>query len=309
MTLDDARFLLVFLDGVGLGDPAEHNPLSMAESMPFMRQFLGQLLLKDAALEKENLLLQPIDATLGVEGLPQSATGQTSIYTGQNAPAFLGRHQSGFANGSLRSLIDEYGLFRRAIALGHTATLANAYSPEYFYAIANRKRRYSVCTLLNMTAGLPFRMQYEYERGEALFWDIIGDIPRAKKALTLADRNCQQLLSPQAAGKRLAELSGRYGVTLFESYLSDFAGHAQDKVQAVECLQRIDAFLESAIAHLPANVTLIVTSDHGNIEDLSTKRHTFNRVPLLAIGKRAATFASVYDLTGITPQILTALSS
>ena len=309
MAVDRSSCLLIFLDGLGLGAASDRNPLAVPESMPFLSRYLNQKLLKGASLNQANILLKPIDATLGVAGLPQSATGQTTIYTGQNAPAFLGRHQSGFANGSLRSLIDEYGLFRRAIALGHTATLANAYSPEYFYAIANRKRRYSVCTLLNMTAGLPFRMQYEYERGEALFWDIIGDIPRAKKARTLGDRNCQQPLSPQTAGKRLADLSGRYSVTLFESYLSDFAGHAQDKVQAVTCLQRIDAFLESAIAHLPANVTLIVTSDHGNIEDISTKRHTFNRVPLLAIGKRAATFASVHDLTGITPQILTALSS
>ena len=308
MTVSPDNFLLIFLDGVGLGTPTKDNPLSMSDSMPYLADYLGQLLLKGASLTGENVLLKGLDTTLGVLGLPQSATGQTTIYTGQNAPAFLGRHQSGFANGSLRQLIDEYGLFKRAIALGHTATLANAYSPEYFYAIAHRKRRYSVCTLLNMTAGLSFRMQYEYERGEALFWDIIGDISRAKKARTLGDRNCQQPLSPQAAGKRLADLSGRYNVTLFESYLSDFAGHAQDKPQAVECLQRIDAFLESAIAHLPPNVTLVVTSDHGNIEDISTKRHTFNKVPLLAIGKRAATFAGVRDLTGITPQILATLS-
>ena len=294
----ESRFLLIFLDGLGLGKPSDSNLLSSAESMPFLFSFLGQRLLADALLNRSEVVLKPIDATLGVEGLPQSATGQTTLYTGQNAPEFLGRHQSGFANGSLRSLIDQHGLFKRAIALGHTATLANAYSPEYFYAIAQRKRRYSVCTLLNMTANLPFRMQYEYEKGEAIFWDITGEM----------SRGCREPISPQAAGKRLAKLSGRYGVTLFESYLSDFAGHARDKGQAVKCLQRIDSFLESAIAHLPPNVTLIVTSDHGNIEDLSTKRHTFNKVPLLAISSAAKAFSNVCDLTGITPQILALLS-
>lgn len=288
--MNSSSFLLVFLDGAGLGTAGTNNPLSISGSTPFLTQRLGQRLLTGASVYQSELLCRSIDATLGVAGLPQSATGQTTIYTGQNAPKFLGRHQSGFANGSLRQLIDEYGLFSQAIALKKTATLANAYSPDYFYAIAQRKRRYSVCTLLNMTAGLPFRMQYEYEREEALYWNIVG-----------SDRNP---ISPEAAGERLASLSDRYSVTLFECYLCDYAGHGQDSAKAIEYLQRIDRFLERAIAHLPSSVTLIITSDHGNVEDLSTKRHTFNRVPLIAIGPHAAAFSSVEDLTGITPQIL-----
>ena len=302
MSATSTRFLLIFLDGVGLGEIGEENPLSVVRAMPALADYIEQPLIAGATLTRQNALLKGIDATLGIPGLPQSATGQTTIYTGQNAPAFLGRHQSGFANGSLRQLIDEFGLFKRAIALGHTATLANAYSPEYFYAIANRKRRYSVCTLLNMTANLPFRMQYEYDQGEAVFWDITGEFSRSGK-------RCCRSISPKAAGKRLAELSGRYGITLFESYLSDFAGHAQDKDRAISCLQRIDVFLESAIAHLPPDVTLIITSDHGNIEDLSTKRHTLNKVPLIVVGSWAVAFSRARDLTDITPQILELLDS
>ncbi|NJM98905.1 MAG: hypothetical protein HC800_18680 [Phormidesmis sp. RL_2_1] len=67
--------------------------------------------------------------------------------------------------------------------------------------------------------------------------------------------------------------------------------------------------MQSAIAQLPQHVTLLVTSDHGNVEDLSTKRHTLNRVPLLAIGPHAAEFASVKDLSGITPQLISLMSS
>ncbi len=292
-------FLLLFLDGVGLGEADANNPLSALEATPFLTAYLGQSLVAEAAALRSGVLFKPIDATLEVPGLPQSATGQTTIYTGQNAPNFLGKHQSGFANGSLRQLIDRYGLFAQALALGRTATLANAYSPEYFYAIAERRRRYSVCTLLNLSAGLPFRMQYEYDRGEAIFWNIIGNA---------APDQLRKPISPATAGQRLAQLSGRYGVTLFECYLCDYAGHAQDWERAVTYLQRIDAFLESAIAHLPPYVTLIITSDHGNVEDLSTKRHTRNPVPLIAIGPEAAAFAEVKDLTGITPQILSKMA-
>ncbi|MGI8933919.1 alkaline phosphatase family protein [Leptolyngbya sp. BC1307] len=292
-------FLLLFLDGVGLGEAGANNPLSALEATPFLTAYLGQSLVAEAAALRSGVLFKPIDATLEVPGLPQSATGQTTIYTGQNAPEFLGKHQSGFANGSLRQLIDRYGLFSQALALGRTATLANAYSPEYFYAIAERRRRYSVCTLLNLSAGLPFRMQYEYDQGEAIFWNIIGNA---------APDQLRKPISPATAGQRLAQLSGRYGVTLFECYLCDYAGHAQDWERAVTYLQRIDAFLESAIAHLPPHVTLIITSDHGNVEDLSTKRHTRNPVPLIAIGPEAAAFARVKDLTSITPQILSKMA-
>lgn len=300
--------LLIFLDGVGLGAANEHNPMALPESMPFLSSYLGQPLVEGAALHRKHLLLRPIDATLGVEGLPQSATGQTTIYTGQNAPQFLGRHQSGFANGSLRQLIDGYGLFARAMALERTATLANAYSPDYFYAIARRKRRYSVCTLLNMAAGLPFRMQHEYEQGEAIFWDIVGALRSARNVRTLEPSGMRQPITPACAGERLAKLSGRYGVTLFESYLTDFAGHAMVWEQAVACLQRVDGFLQSVIAHLPSHVTLVIVSDHGNVEDLSTKRHTFNKVPLLVIGPHVQLFADVNDLTGITSRILSVLN-
>ena len=297
-------FLLVFLDGLGLGKANSSNPLSDSQVTPFLSAFLGRPLLAGTTAARENLLFRPIDATLGVEGLPQSATGQTTIYTGQNAPKFLGRHQSGFANGSLRRLIDSHGLFAQAMQQGKTATLANAYSPNYFYSIAKRRRRYSVCTLLNMTVGLPFRMQHEYEQGEAIFWDIVGAVPSAVNVRTLRKEGARQPISPQVAGERLARLSGRYGVTLFECYLTDYAGHGQDWEKAIACLHRIDTFLESVVAHLPQQVTLIVTSDHGNVEDLSTKRHTFNAVPLLVIGTHASSFSQIEDLTGITPQIL-----
>ncbi|MGB7251712.1 MAG: alkaline phosphatase family protein [Phormidesmis sp.] len=310
--LKEPHFLLVFLDGLGLGAAIGDNPLATAASMPFLTDFVEQPLLSGATLTRTNVLLKPIDATLGVSGLPQSATGQTTLYTGQNAPRFLGRHQSGFANGALRSLLNAQGLFARAIALGSTATLANAYSPAYFYAIAQRKRRYSVCTLLNLIAKLPFRMQYEYEQGEAIFWNIVGNEGRnrspALNSHRLSQSGGRSPLSPEMAGQRLAKLSQHYGVTLFESYLTDYAGHAQNADQAIAYLQRIDTFLASAIAHLPSTVTLIVTSDHGNVEDLSTKRHTFNAVPLLVIGPAAKAFVQVTDLTGITPQILARLA-
>ena len=295
--VDNSRFILLFLDGLGLGTAGPHNPLSHLATMPHCQSLWCEPLLADIHIQRPNFLLKPIDATLGVPGLPQSATGQTTIYTGHNAAKFRGQHQTGFANGSLRQLIEPHGLFKRVLAQGGTATLANLYSPAYFEAIAQRRWRYSVCTLLTMTAGLPFRMQYEYERGEALFWDITGEIA-SSRGITANP------ITPERAGNCLATLGNRHSVTLFECYLSDYAGHAQDHERAVTVLQRIDRFLVAVIDALGPDTTLIVVSDHGNVEDLSTKRHTLNAVPLWVVGPAAHQFSPIQDLTEITPTIL-----
>ena len=60
---------------------------------------------------------------------------------------------------------------------------------------------------------------------------------------------------------------------------------------------------------------VLVTSDHGNIEDLSVRGHTLNPVPTLLIGPRRHSIAqritmqSNSSLTDLTPAILSTLSS
>lgn len=293
---DRPHFILLFLDGVGLGAANAENPLASSEHTPFLAQLLGRPLTTGLDIQKPGILAKPIDACLGVPGLPQSATGQTTLYTGQNAAKFRGQHQTGFANGSLRQLIEAHGLFKQVMALGGTATLANLYSPAYFEAIAQRRIRYAVGTLLNLTTGLPFRMQSEYERGEAIFWDITGDLAQYRGIAAPP-------ISPQEAGRRLARLGDRYNVTLFECFLPDYAGHGQQWDAATTVLRRVDTFVEKVVENLSPKVTLIISSDHGNLEDLSTKSHTLNPVPLIAIGPQAASFQKVADLTQVTPSI------
>ena len=82
---DRPQFILLFLDGVGLGDPLDSNPLAHPDHAPFLHRLLGQSLTTGLSVQQPTLLAKPIDAGLGVPGLPQSATGQTSLYTGINA--------------------------------------------------------------------------------------------------------------------------------------------------------------------------------------------------------------------------------
>ncbi|MDO9170716.1 MAG: hypothetical protein Q7W29_02680, partial [bacterium] len=53
---------------------------------------------------------------------------------------------------------------------------------------------------------------------------------------------------------------------------------------------------------------VLLTSDHGNLEDLSTRSHTRNPVPLLAWGPGAATLlARCTRLDEVTPALLSLL--
>ncbi len=292
------KFIYLFLDGVGLGPDNLFNPFSPQNSpLIFLDKLLGASLLAGLEIDRPDLLLKPVDPILGISGLPQSATGQTALYTGRNAPAFLGRHLSGFANGSLRILIEESGLFKQVLEAGGTVTSANLYTPGYFEAIKHRKLRLSAGALLSLTAGVPFRMPEDYEREEALFWDITNQYIY-ERSPNLSP------LSPQEAGKRLALLGSKYDVTLFECYLPDFAGHSMNLAKARQVLEVIDGFIEGILDSKAEDLTLIISSDHGNIENLEIKTHTFNPVPLLVAGPEAKSFRPVKDITGIVPVIV-----
>jgi bisphosphoglycerate-independent phosphoglycerate mutase (AlkP superfamily) len=53
---------------------------------------------------------------------------------------------------------------------------------------------------------------------------------------------------------------------------------------------------------------VVITSDHGNMEDISIRQHTTNDVPTVAIGAARHTFAEgLHDLTGIAPGVLRAM--
>ena len=141
---------MIFIDGFGLGpgDP-EVNPMVKAE-MPFIRSLLsGEPLTREAVGEglfRPGLVLRPVDATLDTPGLPQSATGQTVLFSGVNAPRIAGRHINGFPTKALRGILAEENVFKAAHRAGKRAIFANTFTPEYFEAVNRGKWRHSVTT-------------------------------------------------------------------------------------------------------------------------------------------------------------------
>ncbi|MGK7371545.1 MAG: alkaline phosphatase family protein, partial [Candidatus Halalkalibacterium sp. M3_1C_030] len=111
-------------------------------------------------------------------------------------------------------------------------------------------------------------------------------------------------IDPFKAARRLLEKSGRYDLVLYEYYLTDKAGHSRDHEKAESVLSTYSRFLSELISQKKAEDTIVLSSDHGNVEDLSTKTHTFNKVPLFAYGPGATAFTDAESILDITPGIL-----
>jgi 2,3-bisphosphoglycerate-independent phosphoglycerate mutase len=249
-----------------------------------------------------NGFAKPVDAILGVDGVPQSATGQTSLFTGVNAQAAIGQHLAGFPNAELREILLEKSILKKFKDNGLRSQFINAYRPIFFEISRERQLTLSATTVANLAAGLPFHTLDEMEAGEALYQEFTHQ--------ELIDRGFDvKLRTPGEAGAILARQSQFFDFTLFEYFQTDRAGHSMDMDRACDELRRLDEFLsrlledmESAGSH---DTLVLLTSDHGNIEDLSTKRHTLNPVPLMAWGREASEFLDkVEGLDDVTGAIL-----
>ncbi|QDR80880.1 alkaline phosphatase family protein [Sporomusa termitida] len=297
------RVVLLFIDGFGLGSTNPGiNPI-VRFGLPTMEKLFGRPLTAEMAftLAPERCIV-PLDATLGVPGLPQSATGQAAILTGLNTARAMGRHLQAFPGPQLAGIITENNIMRRLAQAGLPATSANMYTPNYFELVANRKRRHSAITLAALSTGMRLRSLPEMHSNEAVYQDITN------AALPEWGVHGLPVLSPSQAAGNLVNISRKYSFTIFEYFQTDRAGHKQDWQAAAAILALLDAFIGAVYEQLPAATLLIITSDHGNFEDMSIKTHTLNKVPLIALGCQAqAAVGAITDLTGIAPAIAAVL--
>ena len=297
------RVLFIFLDGIGLGedDPAV-NPFARAK-MPTLNGLLdGRSLLKAGApYFGEHATLLAVNPAVGVNGLPQSATGQAILLTGTNIPAEIGYHYGPKPNREVAAFLNEGTLFSRLAKEGKKTALLNAYPPRYFQGIDSGKRLYSSIPLAVTNAGLPLFRQDALYAGRALSADFTGEGWRMM--LGFPD---SPVMDPDQAGRKLAALAQEYDFSLFEYWASDYAGHKQQMETAVELMETFDAVLSGLTEAWDDDGLILITSDHGNMEDLSTRKHTDADVPALVLGNkeaRAEFTRDMKDLTDIAPAI------
>ena len=278
------KFIFLFIDGVGLREPATDNPIT-----PEVCPALCRLFARHAV---------PIDACLAVDGLPQSATGQATMFTGVNAPVFMGRHCEGFPGPSLRKKIEEGNLFLSLKNRGKRVCFADAYLVEDAAELSARRFK-SVTTVMALTTPEVIATADDLTDDQAVMQDLTRE--------TIQDRYPDiPVISPEDAAAHLFALARVNDFTLYEFFQTDVAGHSMDYARACEVLRLYDRFLAALLRYVEAaGLTLVMTSDHGNIESMDEQGHTRNPVPFVAFGpKEAESRAAVKSLVDVTPAIL-----
>jgi hypothetical protein len=297
MTTSERSLLLFFIDGLGIGTRGPFNPLDNLNDAAPLAVFQNET--------PEPLydgIVVPTDPRLGIEGRPQSASGQTTILTGVNAPAQLGYHKQGFPNKPLLEIIRAHSIFRQLHEAGAgPVTFANAYTDRFF---TERPRWISATTAAVEAAGMTFRNLADLKKGAAVFMDFTNRI--------LIERGLEVFERTEAeAAAVLATIVSENRFTLYEYFITDKVGHEQDMPKAKEILTSLALFIRELLARLDLNrTTVILTSDHGNIEDLSSRNHTLNAVPTIVWGaQRAPVAARIKNLADITPAIVNLLAT
>jgi 2,3-bisphosphoglycerate-independent phosphoglycerate mutase len=298
-----ARALLVFLDGVGIGPGEPGNPFAAAR-LPGLEGLLGgyrpfrEHLDGGGSIHGERAVLVAADATLGVPGTPQSGTGQTALLTGRNAALLYGRHFGPWVPTALREMLGRENLLTRAMAAGRRAAFANAYPLASIHADPRIFRRPAGPVVAARAAGCLVRDLPELAEGNAVASSITNEQWRRHVGAELPQ------VTPEEAARRLARIAAGADVTLFAHYDTDHVGHRGEPGAAVAAVEKVDAFLGALAAALPPDALLVVSSDHGNLEDPSPA-HTLNPVPVIAAGPgRHALVARVRDLTDVVPALL-----
>ena len=296
----------IFWDGVGLGkkDPSV-NPFFSAQLPTMKKLFQGNLpSLSMRRFSRNGVSYSPVNTTLRVAGLPQSGTGQAAIMTGINTSRYVGKHFGPHPYSTLIPVIKEKNLFRQLQMKGFSYNFVNAYPKKYFDFLFGPKGKIPTIALSYLSTGRTLNDHRTILSGKGISADISGT---RWKELGHPEVSSED---PSVVGKRFVSLGRDHTLAFFEYFLPDYAGHSQDMLAAVEVLERMDGFLEGMIDSFDASRdTIIMISDHGNIEDLSVKTHTRNPVPLIVIGKHFEYFPRVIkNLTQVAPAVFTAVT-
>jgi len=292
--------LFLFIDGVGVGSQGPDNPLSV-QSYSFLKHFTKTDFLTSYTPERvaDNTLYKTIDANLGVQGLPQSGTGQTSLFTGENASKKIGKHFGPFPHSKIKPLLKRHSIFRKVKENGLSPHFLNAY-PDIFFKKAEERNRWSATTLMAKSSGVQLNRLSDVQKGTAITAEITQNIWRTRLNLDVED------ISVQDAAQRVLDSVSKHDLVLFEYYLTDKAGHSMVMETAEKVLSDLDGFITEIIDNIGPEDTLVITSDHGNLEDLSIKTHTRNPVPLLVYGD-VESFRDCTSIMDVTPAILKCL--
>jgi hypothetical protein len=282
--------LLLFIDGVGIGrDDPDTNPFAVT-AVRRLAPLAGRA-------PQDGASLRALDATLGVPGLPQSATGQTTLFTGVNAARAVGRHHPGLPGPTLQAVLREESLFAKLVRGGAAPTFANAFTRRYLEA---KRPRLGATTHMVMASGVRLRLLEDDDARDAtLSHDYTGTWMSAR-GYPVTARTAEE------AARVLAGLVARHDLVLYEYFLTDLIAHRGTREQRFEQARLVEALVDAVLGEVDlARHRVVVVSDHGNLEEADHDRHTLNPVPLLAWGRGSRELVETVDaMERLTPALV-----
>jgi len=272
--------ILIFMDGVGIGKKDnEYNPFFKYGFKTFFSVFGEIPNLENQKLSSNGSYIFPVDACMGIPDLPLSGTGQTSIFCGVNASKIIGKHFGPYPYSTLIPIIEKQNIFKEFKRKKLKVNFVNAYPKVFFDYINSGRRRLSVTTLSCLLSNVRLNKISDIHSKRALSAEINNNrlVERLKYKLPI--------ISSETAGKRLIRIASNHHLTVFEIFHTDHLGHGRVADLLEPFTKTLDEFLYFLISNLTQNMTLLICSDHGNFEDLSTKMHTLNPALGLVAGK------------------------
>jgi 2,3-bisphosphoglycerate-independent phosphoglycerate mutase len=305
------RVIFIFVDGVGVGRADSGNPFFQAESL-FLPFWQGAMTLPDGTP------LAAIDAALGIPGPPQSASGQTALFCGVKAREIANRHHNGYPDRHLRKIILGKNLLLHLQKSKVRACFLNAYPVLHKFFTAKHikisadgrfwfsatfparfRRMISVTSCMMLAAGaIPFT-EKDISAKRALYQDY-SNRQLISQGLKLPE------YSPAQAAAIIADAALDYEFILYEYFQTDIYAHRRPFADCIELIRDLNGLLANLLARLDKKQdTLVLTSDHGNLEDFHLRGHSRNPVPFLAWGKHGEFLrAKIKSLSDVTPTIL-----
>ncbi len=276
------RTLLIFLDGVGIGENnAEINPFVKMRFKFLEKIFGGTPTLVNQNLSADGKYLFPVDANMGVDGLPQSGTGQTSIFCGVNAPKIIEKHFGPFPYSTLKPIIEKENIFQSFLEQGAKVCFANAFPKIFFDYINSGRKRLNVITLMALYSKVKMFNVDDMLAGKGISSDITNRRWNTKLKYNIST------ISPEVAADRLLNITAENDFTLFEYFFTDHLGHGRNKDEFDLLLDDLDRFLFKIISKIHKDTTLLICSDHGNLENIAVKGHTNNPTLTITAGYKA----------------------
>jgi 2,3-bisphosphoglycerate-independent phosphoglycerate mutase len=292
--------LLIFLDGVGIGqnDPSI-NPF-IKKKFKFLEEvFDGTPNIDNQEFSTKGKYLFPVDANMGVEGLPQSGTGQTSIFCGVNAPEIIGKHFGPYPYSTLKPIIEKENIFIPFQERGLKVSFANAFPKLFFDYVNSGRKRLNVTTLMALHSNVEMLDVDDIHARKGISADITNRRWNTKMKYDIP------IISPEEAANRLINITAENNFTLFEYFFTDHLGHGRNKEDFDILLDDLDRFLFKIISNIPEDTTLLICSDHGNLENIGVKGHTNNPTLAITAGYGALQLKNnIKDLSNIKSAIL-----